>query len=87
MEKWIRLHPDDNVLIARVAIHQGEHLMIDGAVIPVLAKVELGFKLALRDIEVGESVLKYGLPIGTAFLFILAGSLVHVHNIRSNYIT
>jgi len=87
MENWIRLHPDDNVLIARVTISEGEQLIVDRAVVRVLTKIELGNKLASRNIEEGESILKYGLPIGTAFLFIPAGSLVHVHNIRSNYIT
>jgi hypothetical protein len=87
MEKWIHLHPDDNVLIARVTIEVGEELMIGGDCVKVLAKVELGNKLALRNIEAGAPILKYGLPIGTALVFIPTGALVHVHNIKSNYIT
>jgi altronate hydrolase len=39
----------------------------------------------LRDIAQGESILKYGLPIGSALEDIPAGAWVHVHNCRSEH--
>jgi altronate dehydratase small subunit len=86
MEKWIRLHSSDNLLIARATIQEAECIMIDGTLIKASEKVELGNKLASRSIESGEQIIKYGIPIGTAISFIAVGSLVHVHNIKSNYI-
>ena len=43
-----------------------------------------GHKFALADIRAGDSVIKYGCPIGIAVRDIKAGAHVHVHNIRTN---
>jgi altronate hydrolase len=45
---------------------------------------EDGHKYALKDIKAGESVIKYGMPIGHAAVDISAGSHVHVHNVKTN---
>lgn len=86
MEKWIRLHPVDNVLIARVSIEAGEEIIVNGQCIKTIARVALGNKLASKDIHAGEQIIKYGVPVGSAFLCIPAGTLVHTHNMKSNYI-
>ena len=39
-------------------------------------------KAALRDIAAGETVYKYGEPIGRASEFIPAGAWVHCHNLK-----
>ena len=38
-------------------------------------------KVAIQDIPVGEPILKYGEPIGTAAVFIAQGAHVHTFNI------
>lgn len=43
----------------------------------------VGHKYALKDIHVGEPIIKYGLPIGTATQFIAKGEHVHTHNIKT----
>ena len=48
--------------------------------------LELGHKIAARDIAAGEKIIKYGAPIGSATRAIRAGEHVHVHNIKSDYI-
>ena len=45
--------------------------------------VPLGHKVAMRAIEQGAPVMKYGSPIGKASARIEAGDHVHVHNLRS----
>jgi altronate hydrolase len=47
-------------------------------------RVGIGHKLALRDIRKGEAIYKYGQIIGFAGEGILAGSHVHVHNVRAD---
>lgn len=42
----------------------------------------LGQKFAIRPIQKGEQVLKYGLSIGRATKDIAVGEWVHVHNIE-----
>lgn len=45
--------------------------------------VPLGHKIALRDVEEGAEVLKYGTPIGRATTALHAGDYVHTHNLRT----
>ncbi len=55
---------------------------------PVLAALEAipaGHKIALRDIEIGEDIIKYGVVIGRAAAPIRRGHLVHIPLIRSLY--
>jgi len=48
-----------------------------------LDAIPLGHKIALRDIEPGETVLKYGHDIGRAVTNIGKGRHVHVHNLKT----
>ena len=41
-------------------------------------------KFAFTDIKAGDSIVKYGLAIGTASIDISRGAHVHIHNIESN---
>lgn len=68
--RFLRLHPDDNVLTVIVA----------GGDVP------LGHKVAAREIAPGEKIIKYGAPIGSAVTTIPAGAHVHTHNMKSDYI-
>jgi altronate dehydratase small subunit len=45
--------------------------------------IGLGHKVALSGIGAGESVVKYGQPIGRATAAIEVGRHVHVHNVES----
>ncbi|PSP45935.1 hypothetical protein BRC69_04830 [Halobacteriales archaeon QH_6_66_25] len=47
--------------------------------------IPFGHKIALTDIDEGETVYKYGKSIGYASEPIAAGDWVHVHNVESNY--
>ena len=69
-DSYLLLSPSDNVLIARVA-SEG---------IPV------GFKVARRGICAGEKIIKWGAPIGSATCDIAAGEVVHIHNMKSDYL-
>ena len=75
----IRLHPLDDVVIARVEIPTGTLLAKE----KVSAEVTIpaGHKIAVRDIAQGEPVRRYNQIIGFATRAIKAGEHVHVHNI------
>ena len=45
--------------------------------------VPLGHKVALRDINEGDTLLKYGHDIGKAVADIGKGEHVHVHNLKT----
>ena len=49
--------------------------------ITLLQAVPFGHKFALKDIGVGEPVIKYGEVIGMTTAAIAVGEHVHVHNV------
>ena len=77
----IRLHPKDNVLIAREPLTLGAQVNVDGVSLKVRAQVPAGHKIAARKITANEIVLKYDTPIGVATRDIEPGEHVHSHNI------
>ena len=76
----LRIHPTDDVAVAVEAVKKGE------AVLGVTAREDIParHKLALRPIQAGETVLKYGMPIGHATRPIAAGEWVHAHNLATS---
>ncbi|MDD3155181.1 MAG: altronate dehydratase family protein [Victivallaceae bacterium] len=64
----IQIHPDDNVA---VSLQEGND-------------IPRGHKFALRTIEKGELIVKYGMPIGHALREIAKGEHVHTHNMATN---
>lgn len=81
------LSPTDNVAVAIANIAAGSEVEIGGRRLRARDKIELGHKLALVDIAAGETVTKFGVPIGEATVAIAAGAHVHIHNIKSVYLT
>ena len=45
--------------------------------------IPIGHKVALRDMEVGDTVMKYGIDMGKVVAPIRAGEHAHVHNIKT----
>ena len=45
--------------------------------------VPLGHKIALKDLKVGDTILKYGHDIGKVVQQIKKGEHVHVHNVKT----
>ena len=52
-------------------------------VIPVTEFIPFAHKFALKDIEAGQPIIKYGEIIGIATAGIKKGQHVHVHNLES----
>ena len=80
------LNPKDNVCTAIVAIPGGTTLQISGNIILIKQDIPLGFKIAGCTIATHQSVIKYGVPIGSATRDIVLGELVHLHNMKSDYL-
>ena len=45
--------------------------------------IPIGHKLAIRALETGDTVIKYGVDIGRAMADIEPGEHAHVHNIKT----
>lgn len=81
--KVIVITPRDNVATALEALAAGQTIDAGGRQVTIREAIASGHKVALTPIGSGESVVKYGNPIGTATADIAAGAHVHVHNLAS----
>lgn len=80
------LHPSDNVYVACQSLAGKECLVTADGEIAIREPVAVGHKIARRHIAAGETIIKYGAPIGSALRDVVAGEHVHLHNMRSDYI-
>ena len=83
MNQFVKIHPADMVAVSLEPISAGTVLEIEGDSITLLSDLPMGHKAALRDIKKGESVIKYGFPIGEATEDIPKGAHVHTHNLKT----
>lgn len=82
---WIRLHPTDNCIVALRKLSAGEHLRIDTTEISIRHTIPPGHKVATLPIAIGQSVMKYGWPIGVATQSISPGDHIHDHNLKCEH--
>ena len=76
----IRIHPADDVVIARHQLVGGTLLPSEG--VTVIGLVPPGHKIAVRAIAQGAPVRRYNQIIGSAKQPIAAGQHVHTHNLE-----
>ncbi len=74
----IRLHPNDNIVVARIDIAIGTKIPSEN--ITSRSQVQAGYKIAARKILKGEPILKYNVTIGFANTDIEPGTMMHNHN-------
>jgi altronate hydrolase len=75
----IRLHQDDNVVIARATLLPGAPI---GDTIRATERIPAGHKVATRPISLNEPIRRYGQIIGFASTSIFPGQHVHVQNVE-----
>lgn len=77
----IRLHPGDNVVIARVDIPAGTEIPEEG--FTTVNDIPAGHKVAARVIDTDEKIFKFATAICKASRVIEAGEHVHKHNVHT----
>jgi altronate hydrolase len=75
----IRLHPEDDVVIARHQLVSGTVLADEG--VTVAGLIPPGHKVATRRVAAGQPVKRYNQVIGVATRDIAPGQHVHTHNL------
>lgn len=75
--------PSDNVATALEPIAPGTIVQVGDVTVVAVDSILRGHKLATRSIQRGDSIVKYGSPIGTAVCEIAPGAHVHTHNVVS----
>ncbi|MFN0315388.1 MAG: UxaA family hydrolase [Burkholderiales bacterium] len=80
------LSPGDNVAMAKSDIKAGTPVEVLGNSIVLKEKILTGHKFAFKPVQSGETLVKYGAPIGAATQDIAPGEYIHIHNVASSYI-
>jgi altronate dehydratase small subunit len=78
----LRLKDDDDVAVVLRALEPGNAVRFGETVVVAAAAIPSGHKIALRAIDAGALIRKYGQVIGRASMPIASGEHVHVHNVE-----
>jgi altronate hydrolase len=85
IKAWIRLHANDNCIVALQPLMQGQIIDLEGDSVSLRENIQPGHKVSIQAIAIGQPVTKYGWPIGIATQRIEQGSHVHDHNLRCEH--
>jgi altronate hydrolase len=77
------LHPEDNICVAVRDLQRGDCVRVGDAEMKLVCAIAMGHKIAIRAVEKGQPIQKYGQVIGVASAPIEQGEHVHSHNLVS----
>lgn len=80
--KVLRVHPQDNVLVALADLNKGQEVHSGDAALVLASNVQAKHKFATASLRQGESVIMYGVAIGKAVAPIQAGEAITTQNVR-----
>jgi altronate hydrolase len=81
LEPLLRLHPSDNLAVTRRAVKADEIVTVDGQSITIAEAIPANHKVAIQQIAKGQTIRKFGQPIGSAVTPISVGQWIHVQNV------
>jgi altronate hydrolase len=74
----------DNVAVSLMSLLKGSEISAGNNKIVLKNNIETGHKIALKNFNVGDNIIKYGSPIGHATQAIKLGEHIHTHNCTTN---
>ena len=77
MEKFLHIHPADNVAVALADLQTGMVVSTGSVTVVLKEDIPAGHKIALTDLKMGDVVVKYGFPIGALKADRPAGTLIN----------
>lgn len=80
--KVLKVHPDDNVIVALQDIAKGETITFHNSALKIIDDIPAKHKFFDRDMNAGDEVIMYGVLVGKAQNFISAGGLMTTTNIK-----
>jgi len=88
-KKYMIINQKDNVAVAFVNLNKNDVIEINvdnqRKTFVLLDHIPTGHKFCIKEIQNGNSVIKFGEVIGHAVEDIHEGQWVHDHNIQTNY--
>ena len=81
-QKVLKVHPDDNVLVALQDLEKADTVQYNGAVYTMQEKIPAKHKFAATTFHKGDALIMYGVLVGRAQQHIPAGSRIAVENVH-----
>ncbi len=81
-KKILQIHSSDNVAVALVNLHVGEHISFESTDIEIITKVKAKHKFALHTIDKGAKVIMYGVLVGKSTSLIKRGEVLTTNNVE-----
>lgn len=80
MNKLLKVHPSDNIIVALQDFEAGDEAVYQGQTFRLTEKIPTKHKFAERDFAEGEAIIMYGVTVGKTLLPIAAGSRISREN-------
>lgn len=84
MDRYIQIHPNDNVAVALTDLPAGEVLHLSGRDVTLREAIPVGHKIALADLNEQDLVIKYGYPIGHVIRRVQSGEWINEHILKTS---
>ncbi|MEL6558691.1 MAG: altronate dehydratase family protein [Bacteroidota bacterium] len=81
MNKVLRVHSDDNLIVALVDLEKGEEVQLDGETFLLKSNVNQKHKFFASDLNGGDTVTMYGVTVGKAVGKVNSGEVATIENV------
>ncbi|TDH27781.1 altronate dehydratase [Segetibacter sp. 3557_3] len=78
----LKVHPDDNIIVALRNLTKGEEVKMDGQTYTVTEDIPAKHKFTETDMQAGDSLTMYGVLVGKAQMHIPAGARISTSNVK-----
>jgi len=82
INRFLRIHPGDNVLVALQDLEQGTEIIFEKHRFQLVERIKAKHKFAIQTLEPGDEVYMYGVLVGKAVTTILQGALLSTDNLH-----
>lgn len=82
MERVLKVHPADNVIVALQNLKEGEVVVYDNEEFVLLEDIDAKHKFVTKHLQVGDEVIMYGVLVGKAQQEIKIGQRISTTNLK-----
>ena len=79
--KILKIHPDDNVIVALVDLFKGDEMINETCSFVLISDVRAKHKFSTQDLKIGDEIYMYGVIVGKAKKEIAIGEVINSQNI------
>ncbi len=80
--KVLKVHPEDNVLVALTDLKKGEVISFEGKDYELIEDIKQKHKFTIEDVTEGGIITMYGVPVGKAAQLVPKGAMINTFNVK-----